>query len=434
MQKTNDHYYYLGISLLILLGDISYILYSIYSHQISMGIDFDNYSRMRIYYQNTHDIIKTILFGLHTKYFMTSLYYLLFENNILASIILVIISYIAWLYLAFTVIWLIKNSFLRKLLFIIIVSTSLNPNIMFYNKVLTSDSLSISFNIIILASLLSYMQDNLTYKSILIILSSLISSLIRDTNALLIPFILLIMFYKNKFHKLTYITYGFSFLFCFISILIMSKYTKYIVYQSVTNNVYNRILPNPDRKNYFIKAGMPDNGALNRCIGKKAWNCYSGQQSQDWINNNGQKTYIKWLIISLPERIYELIYKSPELIHDTSIIYSYNDNPIIIKIISRLIPIGNFRWIYILILYCIYHFIFYNKIYLNKFINAIIYILILTLPNYFICYYGDTDQIPRHILVPIIFIETLLFIITIYIIDSIHVSNKSITLTRSNIK
>jgi hypothetical protein len=179
------------------------------------------------------------------------------------------LSILSWGILAMMVARLVHVLPLRVLAFMIVLGFSLNQNIIMWDPIILSDSLSLSLLALFLASGLWLLLEWKWYKVAGLALVSLLLAFVRDTYAywlLLIGISLLVLlFFTDQRGRVLLISAIFLFLFLTSQALASAGYHWYSAFLMT---VGLRILPNPEYVAYFEQHGMPVNDALMERSGR----------------------------------------------------------------------------------------------------------------------------------------------------------------------
>jgi hypothetical protein len=332
-----------------------------------------------------------------------------------AQILLYVFS---WIALGVTFAVTINRRWLKILSFVSILMFSMSTNLFFWPKAILSESLYISFFILSLSSFLwvgIFMDRRLTRSARVILLGEtcfflVLFSWTRDIcMAILLCFqlpFLAIAAYTNL-SKDVKRSILYSFLAIFIVVIFLAQYTllhragRYRV--NLVNAISFKILPYPDRKEWFITHGMPDNDEVLRLTGKGAWACnYDLSAFGDFIGARGCAVYAKFLLTHPYFTIKSVIDNEYEIVNGSLSEYSRSSKiNQIQERVDKIIWLRG-RWIYIL---------YGAAVILNiaALVNSgaaintdnfwISFILLLSaLPLSAICYHTDIWEVTRHCL------------------------------------
>jgi hypothetical protein len=173
------------------------------------------------------------------------------------------LSILSWGLLAFMVAFVVRSPFLKPIAFLIVLSFSLDQNIIMWDPLILSDSLSLSLLALFLTAALWLLVKWNVYKLILLISSAALLAFVRDTYAywlLLIGIVLLaLLFFTHRRQRVLFVSSAFILLFLASNALASAGYHWYTPFLMT---VGLRILPNPDYVAYFEARGMPVNEAL----------------------------------------------------------------------------------------------------------------------------------------------------------------------------
>ena len=225
-------------------------------------------------------------------------------------------SIFAWLMLAWAFSQIIRNYWLRVIVFFFILGFSLASSVQLWNHVIQSESLSISLMVLILATwlLLAKKWHWAIFTLLIFLFAWWIGT--RETNIYLSLLVagslaLIGLFYKKQrfYWILSILIVIFSYQNVQISKMLTMKRWLY----PLTNIVLYRILPNEEFLAYFAEENMPISPELLALSGNFAhdddfalFNSRALNDAETWMLKSGKKVYIQFL---LTHPIYTL--KSP---------------------------------------------------------------------------------------------------------------------------
>jgi hypothetical protein len=230
-------------------------------------------------------------------------------------------SVVSWGLLALCVARAVQYSWLKPVGFSLILLFSLSAEIVMWDGVLLPDSISLSFMALLIGGWLWILRSWQWYKATLVILTALLWSFTQDTNAwvvLMTAVALMIGVAAGRLQR-RYVLVAIA----FSTVFAASDYSANRAHRWVVafmNNVGLRILPFPERTEYFAQSGMPVTADLMKRAGKKAWNDnWAFFKDQDlekfrqWLYARGKPTYVRFLL-SHPAMTIQEPLRYPELL------------------------------------------------------------------------------------------------------------------------
>jgi hypothetical protein len=231
-------------------------------------------------------------------------------------------SIFAWGLLAFMVALVIRLPFIKFITFLVVLGFSLNQNIIMWDPLILSDSLSLSLLALFLSLALWLLVEWKWYKAIMLVSAAVLLAFVRDTYAywlLLIGIALLVLlFFIHQPRRVLLVSGMFILLFLANNALASAGYRWYVPFLMT---VGLRILPNPEYVAYFEDRGMPINDALLERSGK-AMHAEERAMMFDprldefrrWAKEEGRREYIHFLwfykaeVLQAPLRNLELMF------------------------------------------------------------------------------------------------------------------------------
>ena len=230
-------------------------------------------------------------------------------------------SIVSWALLALCIARTVRVSWLKPIALSFILLFSLSAEIIMWDGVLLPDSISLSFMALLVAAWLWVLEFWRWYKAALVVLVALFWSFTQDTNAWVVMMIggaLLMGVTAGRFRR-RYVLIATAFAIIFaINDYSANRARRWVV--AFMNNVGLRILPIPERTEYFAQAGMPITPALLERTGKKAWSddwaFFKDTELEgfrQWLHAHGKSTYMKFLLSDPAMTIQEPL-RHPELL------------------------------------------------------------------------------------------------------------------------
>jgi hypothetical protein len=244
------------------------------------------------------------------------------------SIFQTLFSIFAWIFLASTIAIQMRNSSIGFFSFCIILAFSLSAEILLWDWVLLSESLSGSLFALFVASWIWFSKlSSWNWKYAAVVMAiGLLWMFTRDVNGsivLIISGFLGILAGLRKLELRYLIFLGFFGFFFILSTLSINLSGRWI--GPNLNLLSTRVLSNPEHVAFFQKNGMPVNTTLLNLAGKRSRRADLGFNDDpeldafhEWHRENGQLVYIKFIlsdpintILAPMENISELIYTEP---------------------------------------------------------------------------------------------------------------------------
>lgn len=304
-------------------------------------------------------------------------------------------------------------------------------NILGWTHTLLSESLSMSFMFIWIASFLVFINFKSLFTIIAHILITILFSFTRDSwPYILIIFYLLYFIISIKWDR-KILAGILSFLILSIGLFIVqqkSAETSQRYRLPITNNIVFRIMPNESYLKWFIDKGMPCKDSLIKNYSnlndfKNIYPLYidtSYSKLFKWVVNDGKKVYTKFLITHPSNFL--LIHEKPKEIKR---IFAYNIGYTgeirgISLITDKIFPIFNLLIIITLNIFLV--FLFFKEKILIWILPSVI-ITVFTF-NAILLYLADTLEVERHLFITNIIIQFTGILLVSFILDSNLIKRK----------
>ncbi len=189
-------------------------------------------------------------------------------------------STICWGLLALCVARTLRSSWLGPIAFTMILVFSLSAEIIMWDGVILSDSISLSLMALFIASWLWLVEDWQWFKVALLTLAAFLWSFAKDTNAWVVLMIaaLIIIAVAARRIQGRYVLIASVFALIFVmNDVSANRAHRWVV--AFMNIVGLRILPSPERTAYFAELGNP-----------------GLQNFRDWLHADGKASYIRFLL------------------------------------------------------------------------------------------------------------------------------------------
>lgn len=214
-------------------------------------------------------------------------------------------SFAAWAYFAFQFSRLLPEATAR-LAFAVLFMGVLGADVMLWNRLLMSESLSISLQVTLLGLFARLIRDepvSVWRGAVAIALLIFFTAQARDSNVLLIlgavPFLAFIAFkHPERAHRIIaaaalWAVAGSAAL----QLQVARDNGRFM--QNIINVIGMRILPSPEKTSFFVERGLPQTDALECLRGHYYFDCggSSGMAPiEEWARTDGPRTYVHYLL------------------------------------------------------------------------------------------------------------------------------------------
>ena len=298
-------------------------------------------------------------------------------------------------------------------------------NILGWTHMLLSESLSMSFTFLWIASFLLVFHKRTTFSIILHVIISILFSFTRDSW----PYILIIFYGMFVLIALLWdkkkVKHCIVFLVLSCSIFVIQQKTAQIGQRyrlPIMNNIVFRILPNKEYLKWFSDQGMPCVDLLKKNYShldayEKIYPIYTDStltKFSDWAGNEGRPIYTKF-IMTHPSYLFLLNERPSDLNRIFAYDIGYTDEVSGYSILSQyLFPVFNTLIIMVLNVFLIYLFIKEKRlIWLLPSVLIAIFAF-----NAFLLYIADSMEVERHLFVTNIMIQFIGILSVCFILDS----------------
>lgn len=313
-------------------------------------------------------------------------------------------------------------------------------NILGWTNMLLSESLSISFMFLWIASFLLVIHKRTNSTIILHVFITILFSFTRDSW----PYILIIFYGIFTLIALLWdkkmLIYTVFFLVLSGSIFMIQQKSALIGQRyrlPIMNNIVFRILPNKEYLQWFTDRGMPDEELLKKKYShldapEKIYPIYTDStliKFSDWAGKEGRPLYMKF-IMTHPSYLFLLNETPSNLNRIFAYDIGYTDEVRGYSLLSQFVfPVFNTFIVLILNIFLIYLFIKENRL---IWLLPIVFIVIMAF-NAFLLYIADSMEVERHLFVTNIMIQFIGILSVCFILDSkffnslLHSLKKSIS-------
>jgi hypothetical protein len=349
------------------------------------------------------------------------LFYFIFRDDGVATMLQAVLSLAAWFLAARAAARLISTTFLSELCFVVLFAGCLGGDVIIWNRILSTESFSISFLLLFLALMINIHNK---YHGIKLILSAVFLTLSRVTWVYFIPIAILSLFVR-RFHWRTAGLCGAILIIVFGINWYEAPFAAHTM--PFQDNFFTRVINNPDAEAYFLGQGMPNLEVLRaECGGKFAYQCKPPPPEFDqWLLTTGESAYKKWLILTLHRQLFDFVLSIPSW--DDGDFYAYNNTdssrPLFDDFSRRLTPIGNRNPVYFFVVIgAIIAGLLFGQVHKARLIGdpaiqAAIIVLFALGANMFVCFLGDSSEIQRHMIAAFIGAQVMSLVIAFLMID-----------------
>lgn len=235
---------------------------------------------------------------------LPQLFFLAFPSPLAVSVAQGALSFGAWLWLAFRMAGLLTTATPRFRLGVFAVTLwgALGGNVLFWNRMLLTESLTLSALCLFLGSWLRVWQTGRGWVALL--LSGVAPLFLRDT---MLYFVVPLVSVIGIAHGRRPAFWG------LLSTLIVATFSAGYLADAggrhlspLTNSLYHRVLPDPAATAFFAARGMPQTKDVMICAGRYAYTCPAPEALQRWVIADGKAVYQAWLLYTLPARTIDL--------------------------------------------------------------------------------------------------------------------------------
>jgi hypothetical protein len=212
-------------------------------------------------------------------------------------------SVVAWMILALSISLVLRSFVLKPIAFVTVLGFSLTQNIIMWDPLILSDSLSLSLLALFLAACILLIKDWKWYNVVTLVVFGILLVLARDSYAyllLLAGFALLPLILVTAYRGRIVLVSSILLLTFVISNSLAAAGNRWYVPFLMTLGL--RILPNPEYLSYFSEQGMPISEALMERAGKPIHADDLAilkdprlEEFRQWAKMNGRSVYIKFM-------------------------------------------------------------------------------------------------------------------------------------------
>jgi hypothetical protein len=338
------------------------------------------------------------------------------------------ISIIAWGILALVVALCVRSYLLKPLGFVVVLAFSLSQNIIMWDPLILSDSLSLSILALFLASCLWLALEWKPYRFLCMALMALLMAFIRDTYAYFLLMsglaLLLALLVSPHFRRIFAVSGLFVVLFL-INYAQANAGDRWLM--PFFMNMSFRILPNPDYLAYFQAHGMPVNEALMERSAKPGYadnfaffNDPRLAEFREWTFKHGRSQFIKFLWFYKADT-FQIPLKDLDLIFNPDVYYyaPTGFRPIITDTrLSELFYPLRFGILSVMLANFLAALLIFPMFYYRQLLWSVPLILVLfSYPQAVLIWNADANDIPRHALYHNIELRLGLWLMIVFVLD-----------------
>jgi hypothetical protein len=350
-------------------------------------------------------------------------------NFDLVVITQILISIFCWTFLASTATRRITISWLKPCMFGSILAFGLSREIVQWDLVVLSESVSISMTVLFLATWM-WLLEKWEWKRVgVLFFVAILYTFCRDTNAYLVLIIAILLIPPALIYKKQYFVISGFFLCLFLLSNGSANHGKRWNFP-FRNVVGQRILSDPEYTEYFQKKKMPVSATLMTLVGKtqasQEWQALSQKNDSDlnefvhWSDRRGKKAYVRFL---LSHPVY-LLYKPIKFLHEILIQCPdwYSPNlflPLGNSLTSITYP-NNLTTLLLWTAACLGLFgslMASGKLQTIWTIPALM--ILLTYPHGAVVWHGDSMEVARHCLLVGVQFRLGLWLLSLFMIDAV---------------
>ncbi len=324
------------------------------------------------------------------------LIYWLVPNQTLLTILQSVVSFAAWCVLALYMSRVFSLPQIRSAVFYATVWGALGANILFWNRMILTESFSLSMLCLFIAGWLLAIQQR---RYFLLFAAGLALLFLRDTMVyLVVPFSATVFIWRRDVRLVAVL--------CLLALASFQAASwahegeRYV--SPLINSVAQRIVTDPDTTAFFAARGLPVSTELLACAGK--FDCPVSKEVTQWAADKGKPAYMEWIVRTLPARLIAM-FGGRQKISPGNVYRAYKEGPRnIIYVIASLPPLPTPRFsAETIVLFCLIIGLRVRQCRTRLDIITEQEFLWLTLGaaafgNLFISFWGDAMETKRHCL------------------------------------
>jgi hypothetical protein len=309
----------------------------------------------------------------------------------------------SWLVFSVSMAALFDNKALSRTVLFVLLFGVFSENILFWDKAILSETLSISFGLLWL-SMLPILSDNLNKLTVAaFIVVTLLFANCRDTNLFIIllsiPYLICLL-WKPATKKFCLMLVMFLLVISYLQTMRENMNTAWLF--PLENITAHRILNDPDYTSFFARQGMPIEQSLVGQTNKNA-NDIKSTALKEWLQVNGKTAYEKFMVTN--PRYDFALFTNYNLFFNFNLYdrYATVKKNYIYAFFANLSFLNSY-FLFFGILGVFLLGMIYRKIIADKIAILGIFCVLDGVLNVMICYLGDAMEIKRHSLMGNLFI------------------------------
>ncbi len=238
--------------------------------------------------------------------FVPLIYKLCRQDANTICLIQILVSLFCWGFFARQTTGLCRSDIGKKAALILSLGLGCVPNVTRWDKIIMSESLSISTGVLLMGSLFMLTKPNKAKRwkplpGICTAVSGAIFALTRDSAVWAVILVIILMLFLAHLRSGKKIIFALCAALTAVCWFIMSNTGDRWQY-SFENVLFNRILRDPQGESFFIKSGMPLPEKIETLYGtehvmaSELFNSEEFTPLRKWILSDGLKTYIRYLL------------------------------------------------------------------------------------------------------------------------------------------
>jgi len=382
------------------------VLFAIFAYS-HLGLRYDliypdthDYLYLR---EHAHEGVGAWLHAFFARPILTSLCLAVLRDGISVAVGQALISFAAWLFLAFAAAASVERARWSRVVFVIFLAGSVGRHTLYFNASPLSESLSLSAACVFIATLLRWTIGRggvaaVASAALLLILSrdvwiysllgiavmlQLLPGLRRRPASLRLSLLLAAV--------------------VVVGLWSAAKGERQVI--PLKHVITHHIVDDAAGREFFARHGFAMEPAQwTQCWHRPFDECSFDANQEAWLRQHGKSTYQKWLLRTLPRRIVDMGYVVPDALTWDLVYHTLSQRNAVYDAVSRLSPIGHVRFGYLVaiaIAVTVLQLWLGKKAFLAR--PPIQLGLALTgagLISLFVAYWGDGIEVARHLLLP----------------------------------
>ena len=309
--------------------------------KIQVWPDTDTYTSMA-----SQPIWSSAFLGGERPFTVPFVYKLLNSNLTMIAVAQAGFSILSWSLLAVQISKIIRSVWLKPFAFALVLLFSLSENIIGWDSVMLTESISLSLMALFLASWFYLLKDWKWQKVMLLVVVAFFWTFSRETNAWIILMVAgittVIGVWKRPYRRYLVVAVIFVVFFCAneVSSNIGLRWEFPFL-----NVLAKRILPVQEQTSFFAQCGMPITPELTRMSGQWASSQNSAFYNDPaldgfrvWLHASGKSCYIRWLLSRPYQTLNDPLFNIMELLtFEGKPYFSPSFSPILPAILDRII-------------------------------------------------------------------------------------------------